>query len=678
MRVLMLGVAFAVAQAAGADLTVKVVDPTGAVVPGATVVLRDGAGEVLERKIGSGSGEARFTASGSTVEVTAQEFAVATVAVGGRSSVTVELEVAAVRSRVEIELAGPESVALVAAQASEPDRLPQPDLVESLRGTPHVHLLRRGGINFEPVVQGLRETQVAMLVDGTRTFAAGPARMDSELSHVDPADVQSVVVVTGPYALTEGAGAMGAILVRSASIPRQQDWRLGGRASLGWRSNGSGRVGRTRLDLGNAAFGLSLRAGGDLLGDYRAGASGRPEAAQIPGGASAHQLGGKLRLNPSDRQELSLGGFYDEQTGVDYPGRLLTAEHFLLRSWQAGYSRANPDGAVTLLRFNTYLNKKSHRMSNRGKPTAQAMPGRMPPFALDVSLPTEADTVGAAGRIELAPATSWRVRTGFDAFRLEQAAQRFIARARDRRLLFSDAVWADVSLRNIGVYAEAGRSFPRGELQAALRFDFVGSDAGRPTEFFLEQAGAELARAETNANFSAAGRYVLGRGMSLSGGFGRVVRTANALERYSDRFPSTRFQVAAEFMGNPGILPEASLQGDLNLEWRVADFRFHAGGYVRNLANYITVVPDPSLPKRLPLSPPTVFRYINGEGALFRGLEPRREPDGQVRRGARAGVEDAGRRSGTAPTRPRYCAARKSIPPSGSCLGLDASGRSTA
>ena len=32
-----------------------------------------------------------------------------------------------------------------------------------------------------------------------------------------------------------------------------------------------------------------------------------------------------------------------------------------------------------------------------------------------------------------------------------------------------------------------------------------------------------------------------------------MVRTANVLERHSDRFPSTKFQVAAEFMGTPGI-----------------------------------------------------------------------------------------------------------------------------
>ena len=44
-----------------------------------------------------------------------------------------------------------------------------------------------------------------------------------------------------------------------------------------------------------------------------------------------------------------------------------------------------------------------------------------------------------------------------------------------------------------------------------------------------------------------------------------------------------------------------------------------AGGRPRRIGDYITVRPDPSLPRRLPLSPPLVFRYFNGDHASFRG-----------------------------------------------------------
>ncbi len=618
MRALKASGLFFIATVAWADLTVRVVDPSGASVPDATVVLRGNDGVEVARGVTSLSGVAEFSASARSVDVMASGFQPETVAATGMQDLQVHLALAPVAGEIGVN-ARLLSLAIVASEEVEPSRQARPDLVESLKETPHVHLVRRGGINFEPVVQGLRETQLAMIVDGTRTFAAGPARMDSELSHVDPGTVASVRVVAGPYALAEGAGAMAAILVDSDPVPRPQRWRVGGRGGLGWRSNGAARIGHTRVHAGNPGFGVSLRAAGDLLDDYSAGSTGGVATAPVPGDAAAHQLGARVRVNPSPNQELLVSGFYDEQTGVDYPGRLLTAEHFLLRSWQASYRWARPDGVLSSVKFRAYLNKKSHRMSNEGKPTAMDMPGRMPPFALDVSLPTEADTFGVAGRVELSPSDSWRVQTGWDFFRLQQEAQRFIARASNRMLLFNDTVWAGTSLRNLGTYAHVGRSFRRGEVRAAVRLDFVGSDAGRPSEYFLANSGPDSDRTETNANFSLAGRYELGGGLTLAGGAGRVVRTANALERYSDRFPSTRFQVAAEFMGNPDVRPESSLQGDLGVEWAVRNFRFSAGGFVRSIGDYITVMPDSALTKRLPLSPPAVFRYVNGTSAFFRG-----------------------------------------------------------
>ncbi|RMG48907.1 MAG: TonB-dependent receptor [Acidobacteria bacterium] len=52
-------------------------------------------------------------------------------------------------------------------------------------------------------------------------------------------------------------------------------------------------------------------------------------------------------------------------------------------------------------------------------------------------------------------------------------------------------------------------------------------------------------------------------------------------------------------------------------------FLIEADAFYRRIDDYITIEPDPSLPKRLPLSPPIVFRYINGTGAQFYGGEVR-------------------------------------------------------
>ncbi|MCP5118425.1 MAG: TonB-dependent receptor, partial [bacterium] len=211
--------------------------------------------------------------------------------------------------------------------------------------------------------------------------------------------------------------------------------------------------------------------------------------------------------------------------------------------------------------------------------------------------------------------------TGFDFYNLSQDATRFISRRSNGRLLFTDNAWPDASINNQGAYFQATRSFDAGEVSGGVRVDFIQADADRPSQFFLANTAGDVEQNEVNTSFNLAGRRRLLPGLVLAGGFGRAVRTANALERYSDRFPSTKFQVAAEFVGAPAAKPETSYQGDVALEYTVANLTLHGGTFYRRIDNFITVAPDPDLRKRLPLSPPVVFRYVSGDHANYRGFD---------------------------------------------------------
>ncbi len=614
-------------QAQRAALRVQVNDPAGARIEGATVEAWSLSGAALASAVTGPDGVAELESLPlglCRLEVAAENLQTLERPVqvrAGGSAVTVELELATLSTTVEVEAAAAAPVAVQSADAAQLAEDPSTDLADSLRSIPGVNVLRRGGTNFEPLVSGLRETQVAMVVDGTRTFAAGPGRMDSELSHVEPGHLSQVDVFTGPYALAEGAGAFSAIVVRTPNVPRYDQLRLGATTSAGYGTNGANRFARARINGGDRRFGFSLRGAGNKGNDYLAGASGSGPAAAIPGDFSNHQFGGKLRFNPTEGQELSLGSLYDEQTGVDFPGRQLNAVHFILRAWNGAYLLRKPTEKIRAAKLGLYLNKKSHRMTNAGKPSAMDMPGRTPPFSLQVDLPTESDTAGGFGWVDVALSAGWSLRTGFDFYNLDQSARRTVARASNGLVLFADTVWPDASINDQGFYVQTTRSSERGEISGTLRFDTVQADAGRASEFYLANTTGSLDRSEINTSFSLAGRRRLARGLSAGAGFGRVVRTANALERYSDRFPSTKFQIAAEFMGNPAIGPETSWQADLNLEATRGDLSVSVGGFYRSVEDYITVAPDPSLPKRLPLSPPTVFRYLNGDRAVFRGYQ---------------------------------------------------------
>ena len=103
-------------------------------------------------------------------------------------------------------------------------------------------------------------------------------------------------------------------------------------------------------------------------------------------------------------------------------------------------------------------------------------------------------------------------------------------------------------------------------------------------------------------------------------GLGSAVRTADATERYSDHLSATKSQTAAEFMGNPGLRPERSTQADIWLEGSYAQVGYHLNLFGRRVSDYITLErteEDKRLP--LPIFPPVVYRYVNGNANFFGG-----------------------------------------------------------
>jgi iron complex outermembrane receptor protein len=490
------------------------------------------------------------------------------------------------------------------------------DLGQFLRQQPELAAFRRGSLNFDPAVRGLRETQVAMIVDGTRTFAAGPGRMDAEISHVSPHDVEILHVVKGPYALTWGAGALSAIRVDTYRAPYSPDrLEFHGRGGLNYGSNGEHRDGHGRITLANRHFRLGLSHNMRTGSDYRAG-NGEVVPGDYLSSESRWNLG--VRLGQNSNLEY-LGGF-QQQDDLDYPGQMLDATYFITRSHSWEYVWQPVGTAVTEVSGQLYLNRKDHLMNNDGKPTARPMLGRVPPFALRIDYPTSSDTWGGryhvAGRRE-----DWQWKAGGDFHFLEQNARRYIYRRDTGQLQSYDIVWPDAQIDNQGIYAQLIHQRERWQAGGTVRLDLVQSRAGEVTPFFQQNTTGALAQREANLSAAFNFRYRLRPGWVLTLGGGRSVRTAIALERYSDRFPSSRFQLSAEFMGNPAIRPEKSWQFDLGSDLTLGGLTVQLDVFRRRLTDYITVLPDPALTRKSAMSYATVYRYINGTAADFYGGE---------------------------------------------------------
>ncbi len=610
------------AQPLGAgELDIRIQDPQNQPVAGAQVRVDCPAGEPHTGTTDR-SGELSLQGlpeSRCRVDARAAGFAATTraVAIGATpETLSIRLDLATVRGEVQVTSTLPELSSSQAFTGRQVDSSGAIDISEFLRGVSGTSAIRRGPVNLEPSVRGLQEDQVAIFVDGTRTFAAGPARMDSNLSHLSPHSIESLQVVKGPYALAWGAGALSAV---RAETPKPD---FGAGSAFDWSGTFYGRFGEndTTVDAGINLWGSDdrlrfyLSAGRRQGDDYEAG-----DGSEVPADYESTDTRFRLGYRITDRFLLEASGGYQEQQDLDYPGRLLDATYFYTRSY-ALEGTWTGEGSVREVYGQIYDNRKDHRMNNDEKPTGRDMAGRIPPFALDIDLPTESNTLGSRFRVRgEKDRIDWTV--GLDHYRVEQTANRTVSRLSNGFLIFDDIVWPDAEIEDLGGYGQVVHRGDGYQLGATLRLDSVDASASRLSPFFLANTSGDVDQSETHLSAAVSSSFELGEHWTLNAGIGRAVRTATVLERYSDRFPATKFQLAAEFMGNPDLDPEKSLQLDLGLRGAVGDLFVEIEGFYRVLDDYITVTPDPTLPKRLPLSPPTVFRYVNGDEATFYGAE---------------------------------------------------------
>lgn len=296
------------------------------------------------------------------------------------------------------------------------------DSGELLRSVDGVDAVRRGPVGLDPVVRGLRETEVGTYLDGTRIFPAGPARMDSPLSHLDPAMIENIEVVKGPYALNWGAGNMSAIRVQTKPLTNL-DSPFGGKLMSGYDSNFN------TLEEAASLYGQSGKVGYQISGAWRSGddyTSGN--GSDIPGDYLSREIRGKGSYATGANSQLTVSLGYQNQEDIDYPGRLLDADYFNTYNASAGWEWNPEDRLIQNLRAKIYLNNVTHGMDNDDKPTAQPDPDRIPPFALDVTVEANNYVYGGQFATTLSTGKRWEWEVGTDIYSSYRDATRTIDR----------------------------------------------------------------------------------------------------------------------------------------------------------------------------------------------------------------------------------------------------------
>jgi len=206
------------------------------------------------------------------------------------------------------------------------------DSARLLQNTPGVSLYGAGAISSLPVIHGMGDDRVHVLVDGMALMPACPNHMNSPLSLIDPSQVGSIQVYAGVTPVSVGGDSIGGT-VHVDSVPPQfaalgQGTLTTGEIGSYYRSNGHAHGVNLDATLANENVSISYSGSSAQSGNYHAAsdfkaagpaASGRTWLAGDEVGSTAYQ-GNDNQIALAWRNENQLIEFKASVEHVDFEG----------------------------------------------------------------------------------------------------------------------------------------------------------------------------------------------------------------------------------------------------------------------------------------------------------------------------------------------------------------------
>jgi iron complex outermembrane receptor protein len=202
-------------------------DPSGAVLAGAQVEVRNLASGFKQARVTDSSGHFEFVSLPSAhYRVTAiatgfASFSISNLFVrsGQESAVNISLQVASATTVIQVEGQPVNSLAASSEQVSPPERGESRNTAEIVAAAPGVSLRSNGELASIPMLHGLGEERTKVVVDGMTVSNSCPNHMNPPLSYVAPAQAAQVTVVAGITPVSLGGDSLGGTVSVESRLP---------------------------------------------------------------------------------------------------------------------------------------------------------------------------------------------------------------------------------------------------------------------------------------------------------------------------------------------------------------------------------------------------------------------------------------------------------------------------
>ena len=452
-----------------------------------------------------------------------------------------------------------------------------------LLSIPGVTGVRMGSHGADPVIHGMKQTQLNILLDGAFVHGGCPNRMDPPSSYASAETYDRMTVIKGVQSLVYGAGGPGGTVLFERIDPVfAAGETFKGEAGAGYVSNGKAKNGYVDLATGGDSGFARAIISAKKAENYKDG-----DGVEVRSGYDEKGAVLDLGYNIDAQSKLKLSLEATRTDDILYAGAGMDApvsDHDL-----AKLSYENKAGALGFDAFKAevYSSRVDHVMDNFSLRTNTLM---------WASVPSESDTLGGriVGELELASAL---LTVGIDVQQNDRDAVRYSASAGTIPTTVAGYLWPGVSIDQLGLFAEVSDDIDAASrYTAGLRVDQIDASTskadldppGMPwtaNQLYTAYYGI-TSQPQDETNVGALLRYErdLSANTAIYTVLSRTARTADATERYMASFNSVTSQ---RWVGNPNLNPEIHQQLELGSTVKGKQYQFQASVYYDDVNDYI-------------------------------------------------------------------------------------------
>ncbi|MDR2383856.1 MAG: hypothetical protein LBD76_08265 [Prevotellaceae bacterium] len=476
-----------------------------------------------------------------------------------------------------------DEIVIVAKTGLAHDRQTKPfsSVEEYLQSAEKVNMIKRGSYAWEPTVNNMTTERISVTVDGMKIFHACTDNMDPVTSYVETINLSRVNIGSGFEAAPHASNSIGGSLDLQLNKAGFCCEGLDVNASLGYETNGNYRIAGADLAFSDSAFYLNSGFFSRHSDNYRAGGNREIAFSQF----AKCNFFANIGCLVNKRHAVEATFIYDKASDVGYPALAMdvkTAEGLIS---SLSYRRENLSRLVDRWETKLYFNNIIHIMDDTGRPDA----------TIHMDMPGASRTGGLYSLLE-GRSGKHRYAFNLDAYCNRSYAEMTMYPSNPSEKEMFMLTWPDIRTLNTGLFAADEYRFDerhsvRLSSKGSFQRDGVRSESGLNA---LRIYYPDMSPYKNRFTGNVSGRYHFRYGgweMSAGAGYGN--RAPSVSEAYGFYLFNT-FD-AYDYLGNPSLKQESSLEASIETAWTQSPFIVKANASYFYFTDYIVGKPDSGL-----------------------------------------------------------------------------------